>query len=140
MHRGMPLTDDDRSPWLGAIADWIDQTRRAGGHAVLACSALKRSYRDILVGDRHEVRLVYLEGDETLIARRMATRHGHFMPPSLLRSQFETLEVPGPDENPITVSIVRTPHEIVARILASLDLSLGARPLPHGLFRPAVKR
>src|SRR5690348_17060865 len=86
MHRGTPLTDDDRWPWLAAMADWIDQTRGRGGHAILACSALKRRYRDILVGDRRDVRLVYLDGEETLIGRRIATRHEHFMPPSLLHS------------------------------------------------------
>jgi gluconokinase len=128
MHQGIPLTDDDRRPWLAAIADWIDETRRRGGHAVLACSALKRRYRDILVGDRRDVRLVYLEGDEALIARRIAARHGHFMPQSLLHSQFEALEAPGPDENPVTVSIVPSPDQIVARILASLDLSPHAPP------------
>jgi carbohydrate kinase (thermoresistant glucokinase family) len=123
MHKGVPLTDDDRWPWLGAIADWIDQTRRSGGHSVLACSALKRRYRDVLIGDRRYVRLVYLEGDEGLIARRIATRHEHFMPQSLLRSQFEALEEPGPDENPVTVSIAPAPREIVARIVAALDLT-----------------
>lgn len=123
MHRGIPLTDDDRWPWLGAMAEWIDETRRRGGHAVLACSALKRRYRDILVGDRRDVRLVYMEGKETLIARRIATRHEHFMPQSLLHSQFEALEEPGPDENPVTVSIVPPPRQIVARIVASLNMS-----------------
>ena len=105
MHHGITLTDDDRWPWLGAIAAWIDKTRRAGGHGVIACSALKRRYRDVLIGDRVDVRLVYLKGDETLIARRIAIRHEHFMPRSLLHSQFEALEEPGPDETPIIVSI-----------------------------------
>ena len=63
-----------------AIAAWIDKTRRSGGHCVIACSALKRRYRDVLIGDRADVRLVYLRGDEELIARRIATRHEHFMP------------------------------------------------------------
>ena len=80
MHRGVPLTDEDRGPWLQAIAAWIDETRRAGRHGVVACSALKRSYRDVLVGARRDVRLVYLKGEEALIARRVAARHGHFMP------------------------------------------------------------
>ena len=122
MHNGIPLTDDDRWPWLGAIATWIDQTRRRGGHGIMACSALKRRYRDVLIGDRLDVRLVYLKGEEALIARRIATRHEHFMPQSLLHSQFEALEEPGPDENPITVSIEPTPREIVARILSALNL------------------
>src|SRR5579871_2118636 len=92
MHKGLPLTDDDRWPWLRAIADWIDEERRHGRHGVIACSALKRRYRDVLIGGRGDVRLVYLRGDEALIARRIATRHEHFMPQSLLHSQFEALE------------------------------------------------
>jgi carbohydrate kinase (thermoresistant glucokinase family) len=122
MHRGVPLTDEDRWPWLRAIAVWIDKTRSAGGHGVIACSALKRGYRDILVGDRADVRLVYLKGDEALIARRIATRHEHFMPPSLLHSQFAALEEPGADENPITISIEPQPREIVAQILSALKI------------------
>jgi carbohydrate kinase (thermoresistant glucokinase family) len=120
MHRGVPLTDDDRGPWLQAIAAWIDATRRAGRHGVVACSALKRRYRDVLVGERRDVRLVYLKGDETLVAQRIAARHGHFMPAALLHSQFEALEEPGPDENPIVVSIDARPGEIVSRITAQL--------------------
>ena len=120
MHRGIPLTDDDRWPWLQAIAAWIDETGRAGRHGVVACSALKRSYRDVLTGKRRDVRLVYLKGDEALIGRRITARHGHFMPASLLHSQFEALEEPGPDENPIVVSIEARPIEIVSRILAQL--------------------
>jgi gluconokinase len=123
MHSGIPLTDEDRWPWLQAIAAWIDETRRKGGHAIVTCSALKRRYRDILIGDRVDVRLVYLKGDEALIARRIATRHEHFMPRGLLHSQFEALEEPGDDENPIIVSIDSPPREIVTRILSSLNLS-----------------
>src|SRR5262249_54281139 len=131
MHSGIPLTDEDRWPWLQAIAAWIDETRRKGGHAIVTCSALKRRYRDILIGDRADVRLVYLEGEEALIARRIATRHEHFMPRSLLHSQFEALEEPGGDENPITVSIEPAPREIVARISSSLDLSTDAAAPGH---------
>ena len=125
MHRGVPLSDEDRWPWLGAIAVWIDRTRRAGGHGIVACSALKRRYRDVLVGDALDVRLAYLKGGKTLIARRIAARCGHFMPASLLHSQFSALEEPGPEEDPITVSIEPPPHEIVARILEVLRLSGG---------------
>jgi gluconokinase len=128
MHSGIPLTDEDRWPWLDAVAASIDTTRRLGGHAVVACSALKRSYRDVLIGKRPEVRLVYLKGDETLIARRMAVRHEHFMPRTLLHSQFEALEEPGPDENPIIVSIEPQPREIVARILSAMHMVEGVRP------------
>ena len=128
MHSGIPLTDDDRWPWLDAVAAWIDHCRRSGKHGVIACSALKRRYRDILIGDRTDVRLVYLKGTEELIARRIATRHEHFMPRSLLHSQFEALEEPGPDENPIVVSIEPRPREIVAQILSALNMVEGAQP------------
>jgi gluconokinase len=141
MHSGIALTDEDRWPWLRAIAAWIDQTRRAGGHGVIPCSALKRRYRDILIGDRADVRLVYLKGDETLIARRIATRHEHFMPQSLLHSQFEALEEPGADENPIVVSIVPPPREIVAQILSALNMVQDALPpekVPLSPSGPAV--
>jgi gluconokinase len=123
MHDGIPLTDEDRKPWLAAIAAWIDETRRAGRHGVVACSALKRRYREILIGERSDVRLVYLEGDVELIARRIMARHGHFMPPSLLRSQFDTLEVPAADERPIVVSVDARPQAIVERILHELGLA-----------------
>jgi gluconokinase len=120
MHRGIPLTDEDRWPWLRSIAEWIDKTRGAGRHAVIACSVLKRRYRAILIGERADVRLVYLKGDEALIARRLATRHEHFMPASLLHSQFAALEEPDADENPIIVSIAPRPSEIVAQIVSAL--------------------
>jgi gluconokinase len=128
MHSGIALTDDDRWPWLGAVAAWIEQSRRSGRPCVIACSALKRRYRAVLIGERTDVRLVYLKGDETLIARRIATRHEHFMPRSLLRSQFVALEEPGSDENPIIVSIEPQPREIVSRILSALNMVEGAQP------------
>jgi carbohydrate kinase (thermoresistant glucokinase family) len=131
MHSGIPLADEDRWPWLDAVAASIDTTRRSGGHAVVACSALKRSYRDVLIGERFDVRLLYLKGDETLIARRMAARHEHFMPRSLLHSQFEALEEPGADENPIIVSIEPQPREIVAQILSAMKVE---GVLPEQLF------
>jgi gluconokinase len=132
MHQGIPLTDEDRWPWLEAIAAFIDESRKAGRHAVLACSALKRRYRDVIVGRRPDVRLVYLMGSEPLIARRMATRHGHFMPAALLHSQFETLQEPGPDEHPIAVSIEPRPREIVEHIMTALKLTPGAKPARAG--------
>jgi carbohydrate kinase (thermoresistant glucokinase family) len=119
---GTPLTEEDRRPWLNAVAAWIDKTRCSGGHDVIACSALKRRYRDVLIGDRVDVRLIYLKGDETLIARRIATRHEHFMPRGLLHSQFEALEEPWPDENPVVVSIAPQPREILAQILSALNM------------------
>jgi gluconokinase len=135
MHNGIPLTDEDRRPWLEAVAAWIDKTRSAGGRAVVACSALKRRYRDVLVGDRADVRLVYLKGDETLIERRIATRHEHFMPRSLLHSQFEALEEPGREENPIIVSIEPQPREIVTRILSALNIIEDAMPPEQAALR-----
>jgi gluconokinase len=122
MHAGIALTDEDRAPWLIAIADFVDRTRYAGGHAVVACSALKRRYRTVIVGNRPDVRLIYLKGDIELIARRIAVRHEHFMPPSLLQSQFAALEEPGPDEKAIVVSIEPPPREIVAHILEKLKM------------------
>jgi gluconokinase len=127
MHNGIPLTDEDRGPWLEAVAAWIDKTRRSGGYGIVACSALKRRYRDVLIGDRADVRLVYLKGEETLIARRIATRHEHFMPRGLLHSQFEALEEPGLDEKPITVSIEPPPREIVGQILSAMSMPESAQ-------------
>ena len=120
MRSGSPLTDEDREPWLQAIAAWIDQIRNAGGHAVVACSVLKRRYRAVVIGNRADVRLIYLQTERALIARRLKARHGHFMPSSLLQSQIEALEEPGPEENPITVSIAPSPEQIVEHILARL--------------------
>jgi carbohydrate kinase (thermoresistant glucokinase family) len=120
MHAGIPLTDEDRVPWLAAMAQWIDAVRREHRHAVLACSALKRRYRAVLIGERADVRLAYLRGSEQLIGRRIVARHGHFMPASLLHSQFEALEEPGPEENAIVVPIEARPQEIVAQVVAAL--------------------
>jgi gluconokinase len=123
MHSGIPLTDEDRWPWLEAIAAWIDATRKAGSHGVIACSALKRAYRNILVDDRPHVRLVYLKGGHDLVAHRLAARDGHFMPRSLLESQFAALEEPQPDERAIVVSISPHPREIVETIVKELESS-----------------
>ena len=120
MSHGIPLTDEDRWPWLHAIADAIDTMRTQGKSSVVACSALKRAYRDILIGDRPDVVLVYLQGDKDLIATRMAARKGHFMPVALLDSQFATLEEPGPDEHPITVSIAPPSQAIVDEVVREL--------------------
>jgi gluconokinase len=120
MHAGTPLTDEDRWPWLRAVAAEIDAVRGRGESAVVACSTLKRAYRDILIGDRPDVVLVYLEGSRELIARRLAARKGHFMPPGLLDSQFATLEPPQMDENPITVSIAATPDDIIDDLVGQL--------------------
>jgi len=105
MRAGEPLTDADRAPWLARIAAKIDDWRARDVCGVVACSALKRSYRDVLIGKRRDVTLVYLKGSYELIHRRMAARKGHFMPLSLLRSQFDTLEEPTPDEHPLVIRI-----------------------------------
>ncbi len=121
MSRGVPLTDADRAPWLAAIAAHIDRVCRENGHAIVSCSALKRAYRDVLVGPhRDRVRLVLLDGDEQTIAARVAQRSGHFMPPSLLHSQFQTLERPTPDEKVVVAPIAGSPEDAVATILRAL--------------------
>src|SRR5260370_5260460 len=104
MSAGQPLTDEDRWPWLRAIADEIARVCKATGHVVIASSALKRAYRDILVHGRPDVRVIYLKGTQELIASRLALRKNHFMPPGLLECQFNTLRPPDASEEPVTVS------------------------------------
>jgi gluconokinase len=128
MSAGQPLTDEDRWPWLKAIAGEIDRLADAHECAVVACSALRRAYRDILVHGRHDVAIVYLDGTQALIAERLGRRKGHFMPPGLLASQFKTLEPPTPDEHPITVSIDATVDAIVDDIVAQLKPSPKSSP------------
>jgi carbohydrate kinase (thermoresistant glucokinase family) len=121
MSAGIALDDNDRWPWLHAIAARIESWRSAGGSGIVTCSALKRAYRDILVAGHADVRIVYLQGDKALIAARLAGRHGHFMPPALLDSQFATLEEPTPDENPITIHIGPPAEAITTEIMAVLQ-------------------
>ena len=114
MSNGIPLTDEDRWPWLDAIAAAIGAWVADGTDVVFACSALKRIYRDRLrAGVPAGLRLVHLAGGEDLIAGRMAGRTGHFMPAALLRSQLATLEPPGPDENAITLDIAAPPEVLL---------------------------
>ena len=122
MHSGTPLTDGDRMPWLHKIAEKIDDWRAKGKSGVLTCSALKRSYRDIIIGERRDVTLVYLKGSYELIRRRLAARHDHFMPLALLDSQFATLQEPTPDEHAIIIDVGGRPAEIVAEILHQLEV------------------
>jgi gluconokinase len=131
MSAGHPLTDEDRRPWLQAIADEIDRVCKAGERAVIACSALKRAYRDILVHGRNDVRIIYLNGSQELIASRLALRKGHFMPSGLLASQFKTLEPPGESENPVAVAIDGTVDAIVHDIVSQLGLGPADRSAPH---------
>jgi gluconokinase len=120
MRSGHPLTDKDRWPWLERLRQQVERSLFAGENAVLACSALKRAYRDRLcVGD--EVKFVFLRGDYALVAKQLRRRHGHFMNTALLQSQFDDLEEPQPDENVLTIELGRTPEEIVERIKAKLN-------------------
>jgi carbohydrate kinase (thermoresistant glucokinase family) len=132
MQSGQPFTDDDRLAWLRGIAVWINATRKEGGHAVIACSALKRAYRDILVDGRHDVCIVYLKGDRDLVARRFNLRHGHFMPATLLENQFATLEEPGEDEHAIVVQIDPRPRDIVEAVVAQLGIDAAPLRSPTG--------
>jgi gluconokinase len=118
MAAGTPLTDADRWPWLAAIGAWLDAQVGPGG--VATCSALKRAYRERLLTGRPGVRLLHLAGAPELIGARQAARAGHFMPPSLMASQFATLEPPEPGEGCITLSVAATPEAIVAAALAAL--------------------
>jgi gluconokinase len=118
MSAGVPLTDDDRWPWLDSIGAWLDARAATGG--VVTCSALKRSYRDRLCGRRPALRLLHLAGDAALIGARQAARLDHFMPATLMASQFATLEPPGPEEQVITLSVAPPPEAIVAAALAAL--------------------
>lgn len=122
MAAGTPLTDADRLPWLAAIRDWIGEQAAAGRPAVVACSALKRSYRDLLRGAAARVRFVFLDGDRELIAARLRLRTGHFMPATLLDSQFRDLEPLGADEDGITVDLRHTPDRMVDEALTALGL------------------
>jgi gluconokinase len=119
MSRGIALTDDDRARWLRSLAARLREAENAGVGLVISCSALKRSYRDILRADASDLRFVFLKGDRALIAKRLAGRRGHFMPPSLLKSQFATLEEPSPDENAWVCDIRKSPQDLVAALVAS---------------------
>lgn len=121
MRSGHPLTDNDRWPWLEHLRQQIERSLCARENAVLACSALKRAYRDRLhVSD--EIKFVFLRGDYALVQKQLRRRHGHFMNAALLQSQFDDLEEPESDENVLTIELGRTPEEIVNRIEAKLHL------------------
>jgi gluconokinase len=123
MKAGHPLTDEDRRPWLGAVATWIDERAAAGRSGVIACSALKRSYRDQLLDGRPELRMVFLEvvDRETLVAR-LKGRHGHFFHSELLDSQLAAVEPPLPAERVIVVDDDNPPAEVVREIIRRLGL------------------
>ena len=126
MHAGHPLDDADRGPWLDRIAGWIDAQRTAGQPGVVTCSALKRAYRERIIGARPDVRLIYLHAPRAVLAERIGNRHDHFMPASLLDSQLATLEEPGEDERPIRADVSGPTESVVEQIVHALATS----PLP----------
>lgn len=122
MASGIPLTDADRLPWLHAVKHWIDRCAAAGSSTVLACSALKRSYRDVLRESDTTVRFVHLEGSADVLNERLRGRSGHFMPPTLLRSQMDDLEALDRDEDGVRVDADTSPHHIARRALHLLGI------------------
>lgn len=125
MSAGIPLTDEDRVPWLEALAAWVAEQDATGHPTVMACSALKRSYRDILrSGGGSEMAFIHLTGDPNLITDRM-NRRSHFMPSSLLKSQLDTLEPLGPDERGVQIDLDQSPEEELVEALAWLRTERG---------------
>ena len=120
MAAGTPLDDDDRWPWLRRIADWIGEQEAEGRDAVVTCSALRRSYRDLLRDGHPSVRFVHLQAPAQLIKNRVDNRRGHYMPPSLLASQLATLEPLGPDEPGFGVETTGSPVEVADDVLQRL--------------------
>jgi gluconokinase len=120
MASGVALTDADRQDWLAAIAGQLGAARDAGRGIVVSCSALKRSYRDLMRAAAGDVRFVHLHGPADLLERRLGARSGHYMPATLLRSQLDTLEIPGPDEAVLAVAIGPAPETIVAELMRQL--------------------
>jgi gluconokinase len=116
MMAGQPLTDADRRRWLATVADWVERRVDSGGNGLITCSALKRSYRDVINRRGSGVVFVYLAGSKATVARRLAARQGHFMPSSLLDSQFADLEDPEADEPHIRVDI-SPPPEVIAKVI-----------------------
>lgn len=125
MQAGIALTDEDRWPWLESIAVWIRQHTQSGRPGAITCSALKKRYRDVLRGEG--VIFVFLQGNKDKISDRLTSRHGHFMPPALLESQFDALEEPTEDENYISLSVSASPAEEAQEIIDTLGLQ-AARP------------
>jgi gluconokinase len=125
MSHGEPLTDADRKPWLQRLAGEVAASRAKGESVVLACSALRRRYRDILRAGHGDVDFVFLAADQAVIQKRLDARRGHFMPPSLLDSQFAALEKPGPDERAVPADAAQLPDAIVESVLRQLRQRAG---------------
>jgi carbohydrate kinase (thermoresistant glucokinase family) len=130
MSRGEPLSDADRWPWLDRLADELAREREAGRNVVLACSALRRSYRDRLRRGASNLRLVYLNGDKSLILERLQACTEHFMPAGLLDSQFAALEEPGSDEAPIVIDVTPPVEILMSRLPRLLRASPSSAPPP----------
>lgn len=125
MHAGIPLTDDDRWPWLRSLADWMAQRAADGQSTVVACSALRRSYREVLSQGPPSVTFVHLDGDTDTIRRRLSRRRGHYMPASLLDSQVATLEGLQPDEPGIVLDVDLPPGQLAQLAVQKLGCLLG---------------
>ncbi|MBZ4485808.1 gluconokinase [Microbacterium sp. cx-55] len=124
MAAGHPLVDDDRWPWLERIAAWIDKRQAAGEPGIVTCSALRRSYRDVM--RREGVVFVHLTGDREIVFDRLTRRQGHFMPPALFDSQWQTLEPLEPDEDGLVIDVAQTPEQQAAEVTGRLRLSADA--------------
>jgi gluconokinase len=127
MRAGTPLVDDDRWPWLRSLAEWIGDHERDGKSVVVTCSALKRSYRDLLCEGHPSVWFAHVETSPQLLRDRVAQRTGHYMPASLLDSQLATLEPLQDDEPGATVSGAGSPATVVSDLLAALEAERGVR-------------
>lgn len=121
MSAGIPLSDEDRWPWLNALSEWMKENSARGTSSIVTCSALKRAYRDLLSAAPGRVVFIHLIADEDALRERMLEREGHFMPPELLPSQFATLEALEADEDGIVVESRATPEETLSAILDSLE-------------------
>ncbi|HET6440699.1 MAG TPA: gluconokinase [Anaeromyxobacter sp.] len=132
MASGIPLEDEDRWPWLKAIAAWIGAREESGRTAVVTCSALKRAYRDVLRSASARLIFVHLSGTPALIADRLASRRGHFMPPALLDSQLAILEPLGPDEPGLTLDVAAPPADLAEQVIRSLGLAPASQPGSQG--------
>jgi gluconokinase len=137
MQEGIPLTDEDRWPWLRAVTEWIDARIAEGQSGVITCSALKRAYRDELLAGRPTATMVFLQVSRDMIDRRLGIRTGHFFPGKLLDSQFAALEPPAPDERVVTVLAEGDAAQAAAKIIATLwpygDPDQDGAPVPSVL-------